>query len=206
MTKPIPFPLFIANFFMRGYVKWWWMFPDSSCHKIHNHNAFKLDAQHKVIMKSSSTSSKTSANTTIPHIILDLVQRVKVKTFQERSNTKAFQNDAQYHNVKYKFQEQAQSEVNDPLQHIQKKIRVRAKDKDKAYSICGNYERRVVAHPEDGVGMGFEIAASDVREDDEKFEAEASAEDTKEIDVDPLAIGYSYESSRGGIPDLEDTI
>ncbi|GKD32329.1 hypothetical protein Tco_1247838 [Tanacetum coccineum] len=41
----------------------------------------------------------------------------------------------------------------------------------------------VVAHLEDGVRMGFEIAASDVREDDE----------------------YS-ESSRGGIPDLEDTI
>ncbi|GKA86488.1 hypothetical protein Tco_0808199 [Tanacetum coccineum] len=33
----------------------------------------------------------------------------------------------------------------------------------------------VVAHPKDGVGMGFEIAASDVREDDEEFEAEASA-------------------------------
>ncbi|GKC37604.1 hypothetical protein Tco_1049988 [Tanacetum coccineum] len=31
----------------------------------------------------------------------------------------------------------------------------------------------VVAHPEDGVGIGFEIAASDVREDDEEFEAEA---------------------------------
>ncbi|GKD41010.1 hypothetical protein Tco_1261217, partial [Tanacetum coccineum] len=29
----------------------------------------------------------------------------------------------------------------------------------------------VVAHPEDGVGMGFEIAASDVREDDKEFEA-----------------------------------
>ncbi|GKE41758.1 putative reverse transcriptase domain-containing protein, partial [Tanacetum coccineum] len=41
----------------------------------------------------------------------------------------------------------------------------------------------VIAHPEDGVGMGFEIAASNVREDDE----------------------YS-KSSRGGIPDLEDTI
>ncbi|GKC74618.1 putative reverse transcriptase domain-containing protein, partial [Tanacetum coccineum] len=41
----------------------------------------------------------------------------------------------------------------------------------------------VVAHPEDGVGMGFETAASDVREDDEEFEAKAR-----------------------GIPDLEDTI
>ncbi|GJS72383.1 hypothetical protein Tco_0705224 [Tanacetum coccineum] len=64
----------------------------------------------------------------------------------------------------------------------------------------------VVAHPEDGVGMGFEIAASDVREDDEEFEAEASATDTREIDVDPLAISDSFKSSRGGIPDLEDTI
>ncbi|GJU23101.1 hypothetical protein Tco_1156443, partial [Tanacetum coccineum] len=64
----------------------------------------------------------------------------------------------------------------------------------------------VVAHPEDGVGIGFKIAASDVREDDEEFEAEASVADTREIVVDPLAIGDSSESSRGGIPDLEDTI
>ncbi|GKC55091.1 hypothetical protein Tco_1077836 [Tanacetum coccineum] len=56
----------------------------------------------------------------------------------------------------------------------------------------------VVAHPEDGVGMGFEITASDVIEDDEEFEAEASAADTREIAVDPLAIGDSFESSRGG--------
>ncbi|GJT25147.1 hypothetical protein Tco_0895084 [Tanacetum coccineum] len=64
----------------------------------------------------------------------------------------------------------------------------------------------VVAHPEDGVGMGFEIAACDVREDDEEFKAEASAADTREIVVDLLAVGDSSESSRGGIPDLEDTI
>ncbi|GJU82711.1 putative reverse transcriptase domain-containing protein [Tanacetum coccineum] len=64
----------------------------------------------------------------------------------------------------------------------------------------------VVAHPEDGVGMGFEIAASDVREDDKEFEAEASTANTREIDVDLLAIGDSSESSRGGIPDLEDII
>ncbi|GJS23286.1 hypothetical protein Tco_0451918 [Tanacetum coccineum] len=64
----------------------------------------------------------------------------------------------------------------------------------------------VVAHPEDGVGMGFKIAASDVREDDEEFEVEASAADTREIVVDPLAICDSSESSRGGKPDLEDTI
>ncbi|GKG48468.1 hypothetical protein Tco_0510353, partial [Tanacetum coccineum] len=54
----------------------------------------------------------------------------------------------------------------------------------------------VVAHPEDGVGMGFKIAASDVREDDEEFEAEASMADTREITVDPLAIGDSSESFR----------
>ncbi|GKC86657.1 hypothetical protein Tco_1147306, partial [Tanacetum coccineum] len=50
----------------------------------------------------------------------------------------------------------------------------------------------VIAHPKDGVGMGFEV--------------EASAADTREIVVDPLVIGDSSESSRGGIPDLEDTI
>ncbi|GJR27930.1 hypothetical protein Tco_1104162 [Tanacetum coccineum] len=33
-----------------------------------------------------------------------------------------------------------------------------------------------------------------------------SAADTREIAVDPLVIGDSFESSRGGIPDLEDTI
>ncbi|GKE74408.1 hypothetical protein Tco_1536449, partial [Tanacetum coccineum] len=60
----------------------------------------------------------------------------------------------------------------------------------------------VVAHPKDGVGMGFKIADSDVREDDEEFEAEASAADTREIVVDPLAIGDSFESSRGGILDF----
>ncbi|GKC10296.1 hypothetical protein Tco_1001906, partial [Tanacetum coccineum] len=64
----------------------------------------------------------------------------------------------------------------------------------------------VVAHPEDGVGMGFEIATSEVREEDEEFGVEASAAYTREIDVDPLVISDSSESSRGGISDLEDTI
>ncbi|GJU04392.1 putative reverse transcriptase domain-containing protein [Tanacetum coccineum] len=58
----------------------------------------------------------------------------------------------------------------------------------------------VVSHTEDSVGMRVKITTSDVREDDEEFEAEASAADTREIIVDPLAIGDSYESSRGGIP------
>ncbi|GKC45538.1 hypothetical protein Tco_1063260, partial [Tanacetum coccineum] len=64
----------------------------------------------------------------------------------------------------------------------------------------------VIAHLEEGVGMGFEITASDVREDDEEFEVEASAVDTREITIDPLVIGDSFKSSRGGIHDLEDTI
>nr|GEU65901.1 retrovirus-related Pol polyprotein from transposon TNT 1-94 [Tanacetum cinerariifolium] len=64
----------------------------------------------------------------------------------------------------------------------------------------------VVAHLEDSVDMGVEIDASDVREEYEEFKVEASAADTREIVVDPLAIGDSSESSRGGIPDLEDTI
>ncbi|GKF16436.1 hypothetical protein Tco_0061354, partial [Tanacetum coccineum] len=55
----------------------------------------------------------------------------------------------------------------------------------------------VIAHPKDGVGMGFEIVASDVREDDKEFEAEASTADTREIAIDPLAIGDSFESSKG---------
>nr|GFB04276.1 hypothetical protein [Tanacetum cinerariifolium] len=64
----------------------------------------------------------------------------------------------------------------------------------------------VVAHTEDDVGIRVEITASDVREDDEEFKAESSAADTREIAIDPLVIGDSSESSRGGIPDLEDTI
>ncbi|GKA49925.1 hypothetical protein Tco_0742998 [Tanacetum coccineum] len=55
----------------------------------------------------------------------------------------------------------------------------------------------VVAHPEDDVGMGFEIATSDVKEDDEESEAEASVANTREIVVDPLVISDSSESSRG---------
>ncbi|GKA51671.1 hypothetical protein Tco_0744867 [Tanacetum coccineum] len=64
----------------------------------------------------------------------------------------------------------------------------------------------VAAHTEDSIDTGVKIAASDVREDEEEFEAEASVADTREIVLDPLAIGNSSESSKGGILDLEDTI
>nr|GEY56224.1 hypothetical protein [Tanacetum cinerariifolium] len=64
----------------------------------------------------------------------------------------------------------------------------------------------VVAHTKDGVGMRVEITTCNVREDDEEIEVEASMTDTKEIVVDQLAIGDNSESSRGGIPNFEDTI
>ncbi|GKA64561.1 putative reverse transcriptase domain-containing protein [Tanacetum coccineum] len=44
----------------------------------------------------------------------------------------------------------------------------------KAYADVGISEG-VVAHPEDSIDIGVEIAASDVREDDKEFEVEASA-------------------------------
>ncbi|GJU73455.1 hypothetical protein Tco_1264860, partial [Tanacetum coccineum] len=44
----------------------------------------------------------------------------------------------------------------------------------------------VGAPTEDGIGIGGEIAASDIREDEEEFEAEASAVGTRDIIVDPL--------------------
>ncbi|GJU23959.1 putative reverse transcriptase domain-containing protein [Tanacetum coccineum] len=64
----------------------------------------------------------------------------------------------------------------------------------------------VVAHTEDGLGMRVEVTASDVREDDEEFEVEVGEADTREIVVDPLAIGGSPDSSLSGIPNLEGTI
>ncbi|GKC56728.1 hypothetical protein Tco_1084326, partial [Tanacetum coccineum] len=64
----------------------------------------------------------------------------------------------------------------------------------------------VGAPTEDGIGMGVEIAASDIREDEEEFEAEAIAVGTREIAVDPLVTGGISECTRGYVPDLEDTI
>ncbi|GJU30645.1 putative reverse transcriptase domain-containing protein [Tanacetum coccineum] len=87
---------------------------------------------------------------------------------------------------------------------IEEHIKVDTADAEAVADV--GISKGVVAHTGDGVGMRVKIAASDVREDDKEFEAEASATDTREIDVDPLAISDSSESSRGGIPDLEDTI
>ncbi|GKE38586.1 hypothetical protein Tco_1461991, partial [Tanacetum coccineum] len=64
----------------------------------------------------------------------------------------------------------------------------------------------VRAYAKDGIGMGVEIATSNIKEDEEEFEAEASAGGTMEIIVDPLVTGGISESTRGDVPDLEDTI
>ncbi|GJX58071.1 hypothetical protein Tco_0289461 [Tanacetum coccineum] len=65
---------------------------------------------------------------------------------------------------------------------------------------------RVRAHTKDGICMGVDIAANDIREDEEEFEAEASTGDTMEIAIDPLVTGGIFESTRGDVPDLEDTL
>ncbi|GJU18241.1 hypothetical protein Tco_1146207 [Tanacetum coccineum] len=62
------------------------------------------------------------------------------------------------------------------------------------------------AHTEDGIGMGVEITASDIREDGEEFKADTSAGGTMEIDVDPLVTGGISESTRGNVPNLEGTL
>ncbi|GJR47890.1 ribonuclease H-like domain-containing protein [Tanacetum coccineum] len=61
----------------------------------------------------------------------------------------------------------------------------------------------VRAPTEDGIDLGVEVAIRDTREDEEEFEAEASAGGTIEIVVDPLATGGISESIGGDIPDLE---
>ncbi|GKB10128.1 hypothetical protein Tco_0844051 [Tanacetum coccineum] len=56
------------------------------------------------------------------------------------------------------------------------------------------------------IGMGVDIATSDIREDEEEFEAEASTGGTMEIAVDPLVIGSISEPTGGDAPDLEGTL
>ncbi|GKB59094.1 hypothetical protein Tco_0915280 [Tanacetum coccineum] len=58
---------------------------------------------------------------------------------------------------------------------------------------------------EDGIGMGVEIVASDIREDEKEFKAEASAGGTMEMAVHPLVTGGIFESTRGDAHDLEET-
>ncbi|GJY00588.1 hypothetical protein Tco_0357606 [Tanacetum coccineum] len=64
----------------------------------------------------------------------------------------------------------------------------------------------VGAHTKDGIDLGVEVATSDIREDKEEFEVEASARGTMEIVVDPLATCDISEPTRGDAPDLEGTL
>ncbi|GJS87598.1 hypothetical protein Tco_0770234 [Tanacetum coccineum] len=62
------------------------------------------------------------------------------------------------------------------------------------------------APTEDGIGMGVEVAATDIREDEEEYEPEASAGGTMEIAIDPLVTGGISESIGGDVPDLKGTL
>ncbi|GKA97557.1 hypothetical protein Tco_0825451, partial [Tanacetum coccineum] len=64
----------------------------------------------------------------------------------------------------------------------------------------------VGAPTEDGLGMGVEVATSNIREDAEEFEAEASAGGTMEIAVDPLVTSGISEPTGGDAPDLKGTL
>ncbi|GJX68909.1 reverse transcriptase domain-containing protein [Tanacetum coccineum] len=64
----------------------------------------------------------------------------------------------------------------------------------------------VGAHTKDGIDLGVEVATNDIREDEEEFEAEASAGGMMEIDVDPLATCDISEPTRGDTPDLKGTL
>nr|GEX43916.1 hypothetical protein [Tanacetum cinerariifolium] len=62
------------------------------------------------------------------------------------------------------------------------------------------------AYVEDSIGMGFEVAASDIWEDEEEFKVEASAGGTMKIAVDPLVTRGISESTKGDVPYLEGTL
>ncbi|GKB57745.1 hypothetical protein Tco_0913931, partial [Tanacetum coccineum] len=64
----------------------------------------------------------------------------------------------------------------------------------------------VRAHTKDGIDLGVEVATSDIREDGEEFEAEASKGGTMENAIDPLATGDISEPTGGDAPDHEGTL
>ncbi|GJR83626.1 hypothetical protein Tco_0154411, partial [Tanacetum coccineum] len=64
----------------------------------------------------------------------------------------------------------------------------------------------VGAQTKDGIDLGVENATSDIREDEEEFEAEASEGGTMEITVDPLTTSDIIEPTGGDAPDLEGTL
>ncbi|GJT48000.1 hypothetical protein Tco_0974157 [Tanacetum coccineum] len=64
----------------------------------------------------------------------------------------------------------------------------------------------VGAHTKDGVDLGVEVATSDIREDEEEFEAVASAGGTMEVAIDPLVTSSILDPAGGDAPDLEGTL
>ncbi|GKF21823.1 hypothetical protein Tco_0070461 [Tanacetum coccineum] len=64
----------------------------------------------------------------------------------------------------------------------------------------------VRAHTEDSIDLGVEVATSDIREDEEEFEAKASEGGMMEIVADLLATGDISEPTGGDAPDLEGTL
>ncbi|GJX73765.1 hypothetical protein Tco_0312360 [Tanacetum coccineum] len=64
----------------------------------------------------------------------------------------------------------------------------------------------VGARTKDGIDLGVEVATSDIREDGEEFEAEASAGGTMEVTVDPLVNSDISEPTGGDTPDLKGTL
>ncbi|GKF69146.1 hypothetical protein Tco_0202203, partial [Tanacetum coccineum] len=64
----------------------------------------------------------------------------------------------------------------------------------------------VGAHTEDCIDLGVEVATSDIREDEEEFEAEASEGGIMEITVDPLATGDISKPTGGDALDLKGTL
>nr|GEU81973.1 hypothetical protein [Tanacetum cinerariifolium] len=59
---------------------------------------------------------------------------------------------------------------------------------------------------EDVIGIGVEVATSDIKEDEEEFKEEANAGGTMEITVDSLVTGGIFESAGGDAHDLEGTL
>ncbi|GJV29088.1 reverse transcriptase domain-containing protein [Tanacetum coccineum] len=66
-----------------------------------------------------------------------------------------------------------------------------------------SYSSEVSGEEHMEMDLGVEVDTSDIREDEEEFEAEASE---MEIVVDPLATGDISEPTRGDAPDLEGTL
>ncbi|GKE92552.1 hypothetical protein Tco_1573647, partial [Tanacetum coccineum] len=56
------------------------------------------------------------------------------------------------------------------------------------------------------IDMGVEVTTSDIREDDEELEAEASTGGMMEITVDPLVTSGIFKPTGGDVPDLEGTL